>query len=64
MMYGVPLDQCAAVGDSDNDLAMLRAVGTPIAMGNASPAVKETACRVAPSNGEEGVAAAILSCLE
>ena len=43
---------------------MLRAVGTPIAMGNASPAVKETACRVAPSNGEEGVAAAILSCLE
>ena len=64
MMYGVPLDQCAAVGDSDNDLAMLRAVGTPIAMGNASTAVKETACRVAPSNGEEGVAAAILSCLE
>ena len=64
MMYGVPLDQCAAVGDSDNDLAMLRAVGTPIAMGNASSAIKEIAARIAPSNGEEGVAAAILSCLE
>ena len=64
MMYGVPLDQCAAVGDSDNDLAMLQVVGSPIAMGNASPAIKEIACRVAPSNGEEGVAAAILSCLE
>lgn len=41
--YGVPLDQCAAVGDSDNDLAMLQAAGVPIAMGNASQAVKDLA---------------------
>ncbi|MCF2596808.1 Cof-type HAD-IIB family hydrolase [Pseudoflavonifractor phocaeensis] len=64
MMYGVLLQDCAAVGDSDNDLPMLKAVGTPIAMGNASAAIKEIACRTAPANGEEGVAAAILSCLE
>jgi len=63
MMYGVPLCDCAAVGDSDNDLAMLRAVGTPIAMGNAAPAVKEAAVRIAPSNGEDGAAWAVLSCL-
>lgn len=63
MMYGIPLDDCAAVGDSENDLPMLRAVGTPIAMGNAAPQVKEAACRVAPSNGEDGAAWAILSCL-
>ena len=63
LLYGVPLDRCAAVGDSDNDLAVLRAVGTPIAMGNAAPQVK-AACRLTvPSNGEDGVAQAILSCL-
>lgn len=64
MMYGVALQDCAAVGDSDNDLAMLRAVGTPIAMGNACQAVKDAAIRVTESNGAEGAAKAILNCLE
>lgn len=63
MMYGVPLGNCAAVGDSENDLPMLRVVGTPIAMGNAAPQVKQAARRIAPSNGEDGAAWAILSCL-
>ena len=62
--YGVPLDQCAAVGDSANDLEVLRAVGTSIAMGNAPQNVKAAAARVAPSNREEGAAWAVLSCLE
>lgn len=62
--YGVPLNQCAAVGDSANDLEALRAVGTPVAMGNAPQDVKAAAARVAPSNAEEGVAWAIVSCLE
>ena len=62
-LYGIPLEQCAAVGDSDNDLAALRAVGVPIAMGNASPAVQAAALRVAPSNRENGSAWAVLSCL-
>lgn len=62
-LYGVPLSDCAAVGDSENDLPMLRAVGVPIAMGNASQAVKEIAVRTASSNREDGVAQAILSCL-
>ena len=62
--YGLTLAECAAVGDSDNDLAMLRAVGTPIAMGNASQRVKETACRVVTTHAQDGVAQAILSCLE
>ena len=63
MMYGIALEDCAAVGDSDNDLAMLKVVGTPIAMGNASERVKEAACRVVAPNGADGVAEAILSCL-
>lgn len=37
LMWGIPLERCAAVGDSANDLEMLQAVGCPIAMGNAAP---------------------------
>lgn len=62
--YGIPLDQCAAVGDSENDLGAFRVVGLPIAMGNAPENVKAAAARIAPSNGKEGAAWAVLSCLE
>lgn len=61
--YGVPLEACAAVGDSENDLSALTVVGTPIVMDNAPEHVKAAAVRVAPSNAEEGAAWAILSCL-
>ena len=61
---GVSLSECAAVGDSDNDLAMLRDAGLPIAMGNASQGVKDAAARIAPPCGEGGAAWAILSCLD
>ena len=64
LLYGVPLGETAAVGDSDNALSMLRAAGLPIAMGNAPAAVREAARRTAPSNQEEGVAWAISRCLE
>lgn len=33
--YGLPLSECAMVGDGENDLELLRAVGVGIAMGNA-----------------------------
>lgn len=61
--YGCTLEECAAVGDSDNDLAMLRAAGLPIAMGNASPAVRAASACTAPPNSEDGAAWAILHCL-
>ena len=64
MMRGVPLERCAAVGDSDNDRSMLEAVGTPIAMGNAAPALKALAQYVTADNGHGGVAQAIRWCLE
>ena len=63
-LYGVPLDQCAAVGDSENDLSVLQVVGMPIVMGNAPQNVKAAAVRMAPSNAEDGTAWAVLSCLE
>lgn len=62
-LYGIPLDQCAAVGDSENDLSALRVVGTPIVMGNAPQSVKDAAHRIAPSNAGDGAAWAVLSCL-
>ena len=64
LLRGVPLANCAAVGDSPNDLSMLEAVGTPIAMGNAAQAVKDLAVHIAPDNGHGGVAEAIRWCLE
>ena len=64
LLYGVPLGETAAVGDSDNDLAVLKAAGLPIAMGNASDRVKAAARLTVPSNREDGAAQAILSCLE
>ena len=64
LLQGVPLERCAAVGDSPNDLSMLEVVGTPIAMGNANPQVKAAARYVAADNGHDGVAEAIRWCLE
>ena len=49
----------AAIGDSENDLEMLNAVALPIAMGNASAAVKNLCLRETLTNAQDGVAAAI-----
>ena len=64
LMYGIPLEQCAAVGDSENDLPMLKAAGLSFAMGNAPEQVRQAAHRVVPDNAQRGVVRAILSCLE
>lgn len=64
LMYGIPLEQCAAVGDSENDLPMLEAAGLSIAMGNAPEHVRAAAQRVVDTNAQGGVVQAILGCLE
>jgi len=64
LMYDLALDECAAVGDSENDLAMLQAVGYSVAMGNAAQVVKGQADFVTDTNTQEGVAKAILHILE
>ena len=48
-----------AVGDGENDLAMLRYAGLSVAMGNACDAVKKTARVVTESNDEDGLAKAV-----
>ena len=56
---GVPIAEMAAIGDMDNDVAMLRIAGLSIAMGNASEAARAAASRTTASNEEDGVAWAI-----
>lgn len=48
-----------AIGDSNNDLPMLAAVGTAVAMGNGSERVRNIADWIAPSIDEDGAAVAL-----
>lgn len=56
---GIKQDEVMAIGDSFNDLEMLRYAGLGVAMGNARPEVREAADVVTASNQEDGVAEAI-----
>lgn len=58
-LLGVPLSSCAAFGDADNDIEMLREAGIGIAMANAIPATKAAADFVTKANYESGVAYAL-----
>ena len=56
---GMTMDEVMAVGDSENDIEMLREAGLGIAMGNAADEVKSVADEITLDNEHEGVAAAI-----
>jgi len=60
---GVDLADCMAFGDNANDLDMLRAVGWPVAVGNATDEVKRIARIVADTDANDGVAKVILETL-
>lgn len=51
----IPMARVMAIGDSPNDLSMLKVAGLAVAMGNAGAAVKSVAHLVAPTNDEDGV---------
>ena len=55
----IPLQEVMAIGDNNNDLAMLQAVGWGVAMGHAPEQVKAAADAVTTSNREDGTAQAI-----
>jgi len=59
MRMDIPQPAVMAVGDSDNDVGMVRWAGLGVAMGNARPSVLEAADWVAPPIGEAGVAVAL-----
>ena len=48
-----------AIGDSDNDLTMLRMAGLGVAMANAAPHIRDAADVCTGSNAEDGVAQAV-----
>jgi hydroxymethylpyrimidine pyrophosphatase-like HAD family hydrolase len=53
--YGFSKDEAIAFGDGENDIEMLEAVGTGIAMDNAMDSVKAIADHVCGSAAEDGV---------
>lgn len=57
--YGVPKALTCAVGDNLNDLSMIKAAGYGVAVGNASPALKEQAKYITVTNDNNAVAQVI-----
>ncbi|MDR0921092.1 MAG: sugar-phosphatase [Lactobacillales bacterium] len=56
---GIDISETMAIGDADNDLSMLEAAGTAVAMANATENVKAIADVHTTSNNDSGVAKAI-----
>ncbi len=56
---GIPVEETMAFGDDTNDITMLKAAGTGVAMGNACEAVKRAADYVTDDCDESGVAKAL-----
>ncbi len=56
---GVPKEEIMAVGDSTNDLEMLKAVGYAVGMANSHPDVLEVVDDVTTTSDEDGVALVI-----
>ncbi|HEX3468449.1 MAG TPA: Cof-type HAD-IIB family hydrolase [Candidatus Elarobacter sp.] len=57
--FGIPSERVMAVGDSRNDVPMLRWAGVGVAMGNALPEVRQSVRFVTAANDRDGVAQAI-----
>lgn len=53
------IEETMAIGDEENDRAMLEVVGTPVVMENGNPEIKKLAKHITKSNNDSGVAHAI-----
>ena len=49
----LPIERTIAVGDSDNDVKMMKVAGLPVAMGNARDCVREV-CKVSVADNDHG----------
>lgn len=58
-MLGLTIDQAMMIGDGLNDLPAIKAVGHPVAMGNAEDEVKALAKHIVADVEEDGVAEAL-----
>ena len=57
--YGISSEEVICIGDSENDLSMIKFAGLGVAMGNGDENVKEAAKYITDSNNCDGVAKAI-----
>jgi hydroxymethylpyrimidine pyrophosphatase-like HAD family hydrolase len=55
-MLGIDMSEVVAMGDSMNDMSMIREAGLGVAMGNAQDALKAAAKLVTVTNNEHAVA--------
>jgi Cof subfamily protein (haloacid dehalogenase superfamily) len=62
-LLGIPVEKCIAVGDSGNDIEMLRVAGLGVAMRNAQDEVKNVADAVVADNNHDGCAEAVYNYL-
>lgn len=58
-ILSIPVENTMAVGDTENDIAILKAAGIGVAMENATNEIKAIASYITTSNTEDGVANAI-----
>ena len=58
-LENIELSETAAIGDGENDISMIQAAGTGVAMGNASDEIKAVAKYHTTDNDHDGVARAI-----
>lgn len=56
---GIDMSETMAIGDEENDRAMLEVVAVPVVMANGNPDIKKLAKHITTSNDESGVAYAI-----
>ena len=63
-LYGVTREEIMCIGDSNNDLVMIKNAGMGVAMGNAKESVRQAAKLVTASNNEDGVALVIETILQ
>ena len=59
-IIGVPLENIAAIGDSDNDLSMIEGVGLGMAVANASASIKNAATYISNSDNDHGGVAELI----
>lgn len=63
-LLDVDVRHIVAVGDGENDLAMLRLAGFSVAMGNAHPSLRAEAHFVTGSNNQDGILQAVLKIMD
>ena len=57
--YNIANEEILAIGDSDNDLPMIKAAGCGVAMGNAVPSVLAACSRITDTCENDGFAKAV-----